>query len=58
MDFLGGFVNKTMETSYSESPILVLGALNCAKMAKVIAKLGGQKYKIINFEASIAFEVL
>ena len=42
MDVLDGWVNKIMETSFSESPILVLGALNCAKTAKSIAKLGGQ----------------
>ena len=57
MDCLGGRVNKTIQTSFFVSYILVLDALNGAKRAKNIAKRG-QKYKIVNFEASLAFEVL
>ena len=57
MDCLSGWVNKTMQKLYFASHILVLGPLNGAKRAKIMAKRGA-KNKIDNFEASDAFEVL
>ena len=56
MDYLGGWVNKTMQTLHFVSQISVLGPLNGAKRAEIVAKRRA-KYKIIDFEHSAAFEV-
>ena len=57
MDCLSGWVNKTIQKLYFASHIVVLGPLNGAKRANIWSN-GGTKYKIDNFEANDAFEVL
>ena len=57
MDCLSGWVNKTMQKLYFSSRILVLGLRNDEQGAKIWLNWG-QKYKIVNFEANDAFEVL
>ncbi len=59
MDCLGGWVNETKQKLNFSSHIMVLGPLNGAQMGINYGQTGGgQKYKINNFEASNAFEVL
>ena len=54
---LNGWVNETKQILYFERHILTLAPLIGAKMAKNMAN-GWKKYKIINFDANDAFEVL
>ena len=48
---------KKHENMPNGRPVLVLGPLKGEKRAKHMSKRG-QKYKIVNFEAEDAFEVL
>ena len=57
MDCLCRSINITIQKLYYASDILVLGTLNGEKGQKLWLN-GGQKYKIVNFEADDAFEVL
>ena len=57
MDRLSGWVNKTMQKLYFSSHSLVLDPPNGEKRIINVAEWG-QKYKIVNFESNVAYEVL